>query len=317
MPKMIVGRLTRLGVTVLVVSFVTFVGVNVLPGDPVNALIPIDAQQDREFVEQIREEWGLNDPMVVRYGRWLGDAVQGDLGRSLVTGQPVTDEITHRLPITLELMAVAVGFSLLIAVPLGAFSGYREGRRADRLVSGLAQAGLSLPVFVTGLILIYVFALRLQWFPAVGWNRLSDGLGPNLKSVVLPALSLAVTEIAVYTRVLRSDMIATLKEHYILSARAKGLTDRFILFRHGLRPSLLTLVTVVGLNIGFLIGGSLVIEYLFAIPGLGKRLFSAIQQRDFMMVQAITVLITVFYVIVNTATNLVYMVVDPRIRRAN
>ena len=317
MPKMIVGRLTRLVVTVLVVSFVTFVGVNVLPGDPVNALIPIDAQQDREFVEQIREEWGLNDPMVVRYGRWLGDAVQGDLGRSLVTGQPVTDEITHRLPITLELMAVAVGFSLLIAVPLGSFSGYREGRRSDRLVSGFAQAGLSLPVFVTGLILIYVFALRLQWFPAVGWNRLSDGLGPNLKSVVLPALSLAVTEIAVYTRVLRSDMIATLKENYILSARAKGLTDRFVLFRHGLRPSLLTLVTVVGLNIGFLIGGSLVIEYLFAIPGLGKRLFSAIQQRDFMMVQAITVLITVFYVIVNTATDLVYMVVDPRIRRTN
>ena len=317
MSNMIATRLARLVVTVIVVSFVTFVGVNVLPGDPVNALIPIDAQQDREFVEQIREEWGLNDPMIVRYGRWLGDAVQGDLGRSLVTGQPVTDEITHRLPITLELMAVAVGFSLLIAVPLGAFAGYREGRRSDRLVSGFAQAGLSLPVFVTGLILIYVFALRLQWFPAVGWNRLSDGLGPNLKSVALPALSLAVTEIAVYTRVLRSDMIATLKENYILSARAKGLTDRFILFRHGLRPSLLTLVTVVGLNIGFLIGGSLVIEYLFAIPGLGKRLFSAIQQRDFMMVQAITVLITVFYVIVNTATDLVYMVVDPRIRRTN
>jgi len=317
MSNMIATRLARLVVTVIVVSFVTFVGVNVLPGDPVNALIPIDAQQDREFVEQIREEWGLNDPMIVRYGRWLGDAVQGDLGRSLVTGQPVTDEITHRLPITLELMAVAVGFSLLIAVPLGAFAGYREGRRSDRLVSGFAQAGLSLPVFVTGLILIYVFALRLQWFPAVGWNRLSDGLGPNLKSVALPALSLAVTEIAVYTRVLRSDMIATLKENYILSARAKGLTDRFILFRHGLRPSLLTLVTVVGLNIGILIGGSLVIEYLFAIPGLGKRLFSAIQQRDFMMVQAITVLITVFYVIVNTATDLVYMVVDPRIRRTN
>ncbi len=317
MSKMIAIRLTRLVVTVIVVSFVTFVGVNVLPGDPVNALIPIDAQQDREFVEQVREEWGLNDPMVVRYGRWLGDAVQGDLGRSLITSQPVTDEIIHRLPITLELMAVAVGFSLLVAVPLGAFAGYREGRRSDRLVSGFAQAGLSLPVFVTGLILIYVFALKLHWFPAVGWNRLSDGLGPNLKSVALPALSLAVTEIAVYTRVLRSDMIATLKENYILSARAKGLTDRFILFRHGLRPSLLTLVTVVGLNIAALLGGVLVIEYLFAIPGIGKRLFSAIQQRDFMMVQAITILITVFYVVVNTITDLTYMVVDPRIRRTN
>ena len=317
MLKMIASRLTRLVLTVLVVTFVTFTLTNVLPGDAVNALIPIDAQQDREFVEQIREEWGLNDPLIVRYGRWLGDAVQGDLGRSLVTGQPVTDEITHRLPITLEIMVVAVGFSLLVAVPLGAFTGYREGRRSDRVVSGIAQAGLSLPSFVTGLILIYVFALKLQWFPAVGWNRLSNGIGPNLKSVALPALALAITEIAVYTRVLRSDMIHTLKENYILSARAKGLTDRFILFRHGLRPSLLTLVTVVGLNIAALLGGVLVIEYLFAIPGIGKRLFSAIQQRDFMMVQAITILITVFYVVVNTITDLTYMVVDPRIRRTN
>jgi len=317
MLKMIASRLTRLVLTVLVVTFVTFTLTNVLPGDAVNALIPIDAQQDREFVEQIREEWGLNDPLIVRYGRWLGDAVQGDLGRSLVTGQPVTEEITHRLPITLEIMVVAVGFSLLVAVPLGAFTGYREGRRSDRVFSGVAQAGLSLPSFVTGLILIYVFALKLHWFPAVGWNRLSNGIGPNLKTVALPALALAITEIAVYTRVLRSDMIATLKENYILSARAKGLTDRFILFRHGLRPSLLTLVTVVGLNIAALLGGVLVIEYLFAIPGIGKRLFSAIQQRDFMMVQAITILITVFYVVVNTITDLTYMVVDPRIRKTN
>jgi len=317
MLKMIASRLTRLVLTVLVVTFATFTLTNVLPGDAVNALIPIDAQQDREFVEQIREEWGLNDPLIVRYGRWLGDAVQGDLGRSLVTGQPVTDEITHRLPITLEIMVVAVGFSLLVAVPLGAFTGYREGRKSDRVFSGVAQAGLSLPSFVTGLILIYVFALKLQWFPAVGWNRLSNGIGPNLKSVALPALALAITEIAVYTRVLRSDMIHTLKENYILSARAKGLTDRFILFRHGLRPSLLTLVTVVGLNIAALLGGVLVIEYLFAIPGIGKRLFSAIQQRDFMMVQAITILITVFYVVVNTITDLTYMVVDPRIRKTN
>ena len=314
---MIASRLTRLVLTLLAVTFITFVGVNVLPGDAINALIPIDAQQDREFVEQVREEWGLNDPMIVRYGRWLGDAVQGALGDSIVTGQAVTDEITHRLPITLEIMAVAVGLSLLIAVPLGAFTGYREGRRSDRVVSGVAQAGLSLPSFVTGLILIYVFALKLQWFPAVGWNRLSNGIGPNLKTVALPALALAITEIAVYTRVLRSDMIATLKENYILSARAKGLTDRFILFRHGLRPSLLTLVTVVGLNIAALLGGVLVIEYLFAIPGIGKRLFSAIQQRDFMMVQAITMLITVFYVVVNTITDLTYMVVDTRIRRTN
>ena len=307
----------RLVLTLLCVTFISFMLLNILPGDAVNALIPIDAQQDREFVEQVREEFGLNDPLMVRYGRWLGDAVQGDLGDSMVTSRPVTDEITHRLPITFELMFVSVGLSLLLAVPLGVFSAYREGRRPDRVISGFTQVQLSMVPFVTGLILIYVFALKLGWFPATGWNRLSNGLGPNLKTVALPALSLAITEVAIYTRILRSDMILTLKENYVLSARAKGLTNRFILFRHGLRPSLLTLVTVVGLNIGFLIGGSLVIEYLFAIPGLGKRLFSAIQQRDFMMVQAITILITVFYVIVNTATDLVYMVVDPRIRRTN
>ncbi len=317
MSKMIAGRLTRLVLTLLVVSFVTFVGVNVLPGDAINALIPIEAQQDQEFVEQVREEWGLNDPMIVRYGRWLGDAVQGDLGDSIVTGQPVTDEITHRLPITLEIMFVAIGLSLLFAIPIGLLSAYREGRRPDRVISGVAQVGLSMPIFVTGLILIYIFALKLHWFPATGWNRLSNGIGPNLKTVALPALSLAITEVAVYTRVLRSDVITTLKENYILSARAKGLTDRYILFRHGLRPSLLTLVTVVGLSVGTLIGGTLVVEYLFAIPGLGKRIFSAIYQRDFMMVQGITILITAFYVVINTVVDLAYMVVDPRIRRAS
>ena len=317
MSKMIAGRLTRLALTLLVISFVTFVGVNVLPGDAINALIPIDAQKDREFVEQVREEWGLNDPMIVRYGRWLGNAVQGDLGDSIVTGRPVTDEIVHRLPITLEIMFVAVGLSLLLAIPLGLLSAYREGRRPDRVISGVAQLALSMPVFVTGLILIYFFALKLHWFPATGWNRFSKGIGPNLKTVALPAISLAITEAAVYTRVLRSDVITTLKENYILSARAKGLTDRYILFRHGLRPSLLTLVTVVGLSIGTLIGGTLVVEYLFAIPGIGRRNFSAIYQRDFMMVQGITVLITAFYVIVNTVVDLSYMVVDPRIRRTS
>ncbi len=317
MSKMIAGRLTRLALTLMVVSFVTFVGVNVLPGDAINALIPIDAQQDQEFVEQVREEWGLNDPMLVRYGRWLGNAVQGDLGDSIVTGRPVTDEIVHRLPITLEIMFVAVGLSLLLAIPLGLLSAYREGRRPDRVISGVAQLALSMPVFVTGLILIYFFALKLHWFPATGWNRLSEGIGPNLKTVALPAISLAITEAAVYTRVLRSDVITTLKENYILSARAKGLTDRYLLFRHGLRPSLLTLVTVVGLSIGTLIGGTLVVEYLFAIPGIGRRIFSAIYQRDFMMVQGITILITAFYVIVNTVVDLAYMVVDPRIRRTS
>ena len=315
MARMIAGRLVRLVMTLLVVSFLCFVMTNLLPGDAINALIPIEAQQDREFVEQVREEWGLNDPMLVRYGRWLGDAVQGDLGRSMVTGRPVMDEITPRLPITGELMAVTVVLALLIAVPLGVLSAYKEESKLDQSLSGAAQVGLSIPAFVLGLILIFVFAVKLRWLPATGWTRISDSVTGNMRTVALPAISLAVADTAVYMRVVRSDMIATLQENYILAARAKGLKDRFILFRHGLRPSSLTLVTLIGLNLAGMIAGTIVIERLFAIPGLGWRLFGAIFQRDYMMVQGITVLIAAFYVLVNAVVDFLYMAIDPRIRR--
>lgn len=305
----------RLVATLLLVTFVTFMATSLLPGDPVNALIPIEAQQDREFVEQVREEWGFNDPLLVRYGRWLGDAVRGDLGDSYVTGRPIIDEITPRLPVTGELMVVTVLLGILIGVPLGLVSGYREGSRADKVVSAVAQFGLSIPNFVLGLVLIYVFAIKLRWLPATGWTRISDSVTGNLKSVAMPAIALAVAEVAVYLRVLRSDIIGTLKEDYILSARAKGLKDRFILFRHALRPSSLTLTTLIGLNIAGLITGTIVIEQLFAIPGLGRRLFSAVFQRDYMMVQGLTVLLAAAYVIINATVDFIYIAIDPRIRR--
>ena len=305
----------RLVATLLLVTFVTFMATSLLPGDPVNALIPIEAQQDREFVEQVREEWGFNDPLLVRYGRWLGDAVRGDLGDSYVTGRPIIDEIIPRLPVTGELMVVTVLLGILIGVPLGLVSGYREGSRADKVVSAVAQFGLSIPNFVLGLVLIYVFAIKLRWLPATGWTRISDSVTGNLKSVAMPAIALAVAEVAVYLRVLRSDIIGTLKEDYILSARAKGLKDRFILFRHALRPSSLTLTTLIGLNIAGLITGTIVIEQLFAIPGLGRRLFSAVFQRDYMMVQGLTVLLAAAYVIINATVDFIYIAIDPRIRR--
>ena len=317
MGPFIAKRLVRLIGTLLAVSFLTFLLVNLLPGDAINALIPIDAQQDREFVEQVREEWGLNDPMLVRYGRWLGDAVQGDFGDSIVTSRTVSSEIFHRLPVTAELMLVTVGLSVMLAIPLGVMAAYREGSRLDQVISGIAQVFLSIPGVVAGLLLIYVFAMKLGWLPATGWNRLSNGLLDNLRTVILPALSLALIEIAVYTRVVRSDVMNTLQENYVLSARAKGLSDRYVLFRHCLRPSSLTLITVIGLNIGSLLGGTVVVEFLFAMPGLGKRLLDSIFQRDFMMVQGLTVFIATIYVLVNTAVDLIYMVVDPRIRKAD
>ena len=307
----------RLVATLLVVSFLTFLLVNLLPGDAINALIPIEAQQDQEYVAQVRAEWGLDDPMLVRYGKWLGDAVRGDLGDSIVTSRAVSSEIVHRIPVTGELMIVTVIFSVLLAVPLGVMSAYREGSRLDQIISGGAQFALSVPGFVAGLLFIYVFAMKLGWFPATGWTRISNSISGNLMTVTLPALSLSVIEVAVYTRVVRSDLVTTLKEDYILSARSKGLKDGFILFRHALRPSSLTLITVVGLNIGLLLGGTVVVEFLFALPGLGKRLLDAIFQRDFMMVQGITVFVAMVYVVVNTLVDLVYLVVDPRIRKAD
>ena len=248
MARLITARLVRLGAVLLAVSFVTFMMANLLPGDPIDALIPIELQEDREFVAELREEWGLNDPVLVRYGRWLGNAVQGDLGKSYITGRPIMDEITPRLPITAQLMVVSIGLALLVAVPLGVLSAYREGSRTDQSVTAGALLGISIPNFLLGIFLIYFMAVKLQWFPAVGWVRISDSFTGNLKSMALPVVSLAVAEAAVFTRLVRSDMIATLQENYILSARAKGLRDRFILFRHGLRPSSLTLITVVGLN---------------------------------------------------------------------
>ncbi len=307
----------RLVATLLVVSFLTFLLVNLLPGDAINALIPIEAQQDQEYVAQVRAEWGLDDPMLVRYGKWLGDAVRGDLGDSIVTSRAVSSEIAHRIPVTGELMIVTVIFSVLLAVPLGVMSAYREGSRLDQIISGGAQFALSVPGFVAGLLFIYVFAMKLGWFPATGWTRISNSISGNLMTVTLPALSLSVIEVAVYTRVVRSDLVTTLKEDYILSARSKGLKDGFILFRHALRPSSLTLITVVGLNIGLLLGGTVVVEFLFALPGLGKRLLDAIFQRDFMMVQGITVFVAMVYVVVNTLVDFVYLVVDPRIRKAD
>lgn len=307
----------RLVATLLAVSFLTFLLVNLLPGDAINALIPIEAQQDQEYVAQVRAEWGLDDPMLVRYGKWLGDAVRGDLGDSIVTSRAVSSEIAHRIPVTGELMIVTVVFSVLMAVPLGVVSAYREGSRIDQFISGSAQFALSVPGFVAGLLFIYVFAMKLGWFPATGWTRISNSISGNLMTVTLPALSLSVIEVAVYARVVRSDLVATLKEDYILSAKSKGLKDGFILFRHALRPSSLTLITVVGLNIGLLLGGTVVVEFLFALPGLGKRLLDAIFQRDFMMVQGITVFVAMVYVVVNTLVDVVYLVVDPRIRKAD
>lgn len=319
MARTIATRLVRLVLTLLAVSMLTFLLGSLLPGDPINAILPPDAPRDEETVASIREEFGLDDPIPVRYANWLGSAVQGDLGYSYITDQPVGRTILQRLPVTFELAFLATLIAVAVAIPLGVLGGYREGKPVDRLSSVGVQIGLSVPSFIVAIFLIWLFTVQTQAFglPSTGWNRISDkGLWENLKTAILPALALSLSPLAIYTRLLRSDMIGTLKEDFVLSARAKGLTDRYVLTRHALRPSSLSLVTIIGIQMGILLGGTVVIEFIFALPGLGSRLLNAIYQRDIAMVQGITVFIAATYVILNTIVDFIYMAIDPRIRKS-
>jgi peptide/nickel transport system permease protein len=314
--RVIATRLVRLVATLLAVTFLTFLMVSLLPGDPVDAILGTEVR-DPEIEAQLREDLRLDDPFIVRYFAWLGDAVQGDLGESYINrGQSVGQTIKDRLPVTAELAFLAILMAVVMAVPIGILGAYRQGKWQDKASSAGVQVALSVPNFITGIFLIWLFAVQLGWFPASNWNRISDkGLVENLRPAILPATALALTQMAIFSRLVRSDMISTLQENYILAARSKGLSDRFILFRHALRPSSLSLMTIVGINFGALIGGTVIIETLFAIPGLGFRLINAINQRDILMIQGITVFVAAAYVIINTVVDLLYAVLDPRIRK--
>jgi peptide/nickel transport system permease protein len=316
MVKLIGWRVVRLVATLLVVSFLTFSLTLFLPGDPINAILPPTAPRTPEIEAEIREEFRLDDPFVVRYGDWLSKAVRGDLGKSYLTSQPVLTTIKEKLPITAELAVLAVLLAVVLAVPIGVLGAYRQGSVADQVTSGGVQLALSFAPFIVGIFLIWIFAIKVGILPATGWARIGDkGLIENLKGAILPALALALGQMAFFSRIVRSDMIATLQENYILSARAKGLRDWYILFRHALRPSSLSLVTIVGLNLGALLGGTVAIEQIFAIGGLGRRLLEAIFQRDILVIQGIVVFITTVYVLINTFVDVVYLFLDPRIRR--
>lgn len=318
MLQMLVARLARLVATLLAVSFITFMMTLLLPGDPINAILPPTVERDPVVMEQIREEYGLDNHFLVRYKDWLVDAVwHRDLGTSYVTrGQSVSGQIWDRMFVTGQLAVMAIVIALIVAIPIGVLGAYKQGHWTDQVTSGGMQVALSIPNFIAAIFLGWLFSIKLGWLPNIGWSRLlKEGPVANLERSIMPAFALALTQMAIFSRLIRSDMIATLQENFILSARAKGLPDRFILLRHALRPSSLSLVTIVGINFGALLGGTVVIEQVFAIPGLGGKLLNAISQRDILMVQGITVFIAVVYVCVNTIVDMLYIVVDPRIRK--
>jgi peptide/nickel transport system permease protein len=313
--RIFLRKLPPLIATLLVVSFLTYSMLSLLPGDP--ALQILGAQgATPEAIERVREDLGLNDPLPVRYVRWLGNAATGDLGRSYITRQPVMEAIQQRAPVTIQLGLMAITFALTVAIPLALVSAYRQGGALDRFITGSSFALISIPSFMMAIVLIYVFAVNYGMFPATGWTRFSVDPGRNLRGAILPALSLGIAESAVYTRLLRTDMIATLQEDFVTMARSKGISTRRILLRHALRPSSFSLMTVAGLSVGSIIGGSVIVEEIFALPGLGRLLFESITRRDLVMVQGVVLLIAFSYVMVNFVVDILYTFLDPRIRHA-
>ncbi len=306
-------KILRLIFVVVAVTALTFLLVNLLPGDVADVIGGQGAGQ--EDIQTIRRDLGLDRNILVRYVIWLGHLIQGDLGQSCLTQESVLRDILARLPVTVELLVISQFFTLVMALPAGIFSAYRNGSFLDRLISIGGFATLSIPSFVMALVGIYLFAIKLRWLPATGYTPLSYGFWANIRSFILPALSIALVEWVVLMRVLRSDMITTLQQNYILMARAKGLPPWKVLVHHALRPSSFTLVTVLAMQIGQLLGGAVIIETIFALPGIGRLMVNAIYARDYMVVQGCILLITIGYVAINTIVDILYHILDPRIRK--
>lgn len=301
--------------TLLGISILVFTAMRLIPGNFVDILIGIGPDVSEEQREAIARSYGLDAPAPVQYLRWLGHTLQGDMGTSLRTGDPVEAMIFDRLPATLELAALATLVSLLIAVPAGILSAVRRNGVVDAVARLVALVGLSIPNFLLGTLLILFISLKWPVLPTTGFVPISDGLWPNLKSLVLPTISLGALLAASIMRMTRSALLEELGKEYLTVARAKGLSGRAVVLGHALRNALVPVVTVVGIQTGYLLGGTVIVEQLFAIPGVGRLALDAVLQRDYPLVQGTTLFIAGSFVLVNLLTDVIYGLIDPRIRR--
>lgn len=306
-------KLIQLVLVLTVVTFFTTLMLKQLPGDPCIAFLGASASPEK--LEQCQEENGVKDSAIVNWGRWVKGAVQGDLGESFANRIPVTTALEQKWPVTFSLILYSTVIALLVAVPLAVFSAYKAGGKFDSVVSTISYGFISMPTFVLGLILVYFFSVKWQLFPAVSYTHLTDNVVEHFKSVTLPVAALSLTQIPTYLRLLRGDLIATLQEDFITMAKSKGVSDRRILWRHALRPSSFTLITILGINIGQLIGGTLILEFLFGLNGIGSYIVQSIAARDYGVVQSLTALVSVVFVLANFGVDLMYALLDPRIRR--
>lgn len=314
MGRMLGRRLLQLVPVLIGVSFLTFMLLNLLPGDPALAILGEGATP--EATAALREQLGLDQPLLVRYWHWLVAALGGDLGMSAGSGEPVSALLLQRLPASVEIMVLAQLIALVVAVPVAVLAAGRPGSALDRALGLTAFAGVASPPFLVGMILVLVVAVPFG-LQATGWIPFTENPLMNARSALLPALTLAFALYAMYFRVLRADLVTQLtQEEYVTTARAKGVSRNAVTWKHVLRNSVFPLITVVGINMGALLGGAVIVETLFAVPGLGKLMVDAIYQRDFMVVQGAVVVIAVAFVLINFAVDVLYAALDPRIRHA-
>jgi peptide/nickel transport system permease protein len=295
-----------------IVAMFVFSLLYITPGDP--AAVIAGDQASPADVERIRQSLGLDRPFLVQFGAWLWGILHGDLGTSIFTNLPVASLIAQRIEPTLSLMAITLVLTILIAVPLGVVAAWKAASWVDRSIMAFAVFAFSLPVFVVGYVLAYVFALQFEWLPVQGYTPLAQGLWPWLQNLILPAIALGSVYIALIARITRASMLEVLQQDYIRTARAKGLDQRSILFVHALKNAAVPIVTVIGIGVALLIGGAVVTESVFAIPGLGRLTIDAILRRDYPVIQGIVLLFSFLYVLVNLLVDVTYTLVDPRIR---
>jgi peptide/nickel transport system permease protein len=310
--RYVLRRVAALVATLFFVSVLVFVVIRVLPGDPAALIMGLEGSP--EATERLREAMGLNRPLPVQYVDWLGRALRGDLGRSIQYDLPVGELIVSRLPVTVPLALLAAAFMIVVAVPLGLYAATHHRRTGDYLAMIVSQLGISVPQFWSGLLLILLFSVTLGWVRSGGFDGWAAGLWPALRSLLLPAVALGLFQAAVLVRATRSAVLDVLREDYVRTARAKGVSERLVVGKHTFRNALIPIVTVAGLQLGQLMAGAIVLESVFALPGLGRLALGAISARDLPVVQGVTLFVASAIVLINFVVDLAYGFLDPRIR---
>ncbi|WP_175631940.1 nickel ABC transporter permease [Virgibacillus siamensis] len=305
-------RLSLMVIVLFLVSIIVFSLVNILPGDPAMLMLGIEATP--ESLEALREEMGLNDPLYVRYFDWVAGVLQGDLGYSIQDHSPVMKILLSKIPVTLELTALAFIIAIIIALPIGIISAIRKGTALDYTSTTLALTGVSVPSFWLGILLIYVFAIILGWFPPSGYVPLSENIWKSLMLMLLPAITLGTRMAAELMRMVRSSLLEVMESDYIRTGYSKGLIEKSVVFGHALKNALIPVLTVSGLQLTTLFGGTVIVETIFAVPGLGRLILDSILTRDYPVVQGVVLFMALSVVAINFLIDILYSILDPRIK---